>query len=329
VSVQINQETANIPSVCFTEEGSDIAAPSAGYAQAYVKAGILYVRNSSGIWTPMSNPMTTQDDIIIGGASGVPARLAKGSDGQLLTVDPTTHVLMWKDPPAAGGGNTIFSSAYASPPATPASGDLWLPTNGHSILRWSGSAWQPWGTLAKLNPLAVADFAWINQGGATATDSAGGIYMVAPAGTDNIHLLKKAAPATPYTITVCLIPDGMVLCNYNQVGVAFRESSSGKLVVLGIAEGEAHAIIHQTYSTPTTFNSTVKAAVANPALQWLRIADNGTNRIYSYSPDGLNWAVFNTESRATYITANEVGIYISSNNATYGPQATFTSWLAA
>src|SRR5262252_2246515 len=33
----------------------------------------------------MSNPMTTQDDIIVGGASGTPGRLAKGSDSQVLT----------------------------------------------------------------------------------------------------------------------------------------------------------------------------------------------------------------------------------------------------
>jgi hypothetical protein len=32
----------------------------------------------------MTNPMTTAGDIIVGGASGAPARLAKGSDGQVL-----------------------------------------------------------------------------------------------------------------------------------------------------------------------------------------------------------------------------------------------------
>ncbi len=41
--------------------------------------------------------LTTQDDIIVRGAT-VPARLAKGSDGQVLTVDPTTHHLVWASP---------------------------------------------------------------------------------------------------------------------------------------------------------------------------------------------------------------------------------------
>lgn len=53
----------------------------------------------------MSNPMTTQDDIIVGGVAGAPGRLAKGTDGQVLTVDPTTHHLVWATPGA--GGPTI------------------------------------------------------------------------------------------------------------------------------------------------------------------------------------------------------------------------------
>lgn len=60
--------------------------------------------SGSGAWsTPpgFANPMTTQDDIIVGGSAGAPGRLAKGSDGQVLTVDPTTHHLLWATPSAA------------------------------------------------------------------------------------------------------------------------------------------------------------------------------------------------------------------------------------
>lgn len=41
--------------------------------------------------------LTTQDDIIVRDGTG-PARLGKGSDGQVLTVDPTTHHLVWATP---------------------------------------------------------------------------------------------------------------------------------------------------------------------------------------------------------------------------------------
>lgn len=68
----------------------------------------------AAIWTSttaaFTNPMTTLDDIIIGGTvtGGVaaPARLGKGTDGQVLTVDPTTHHLLWATP-GSGGGVTV------------------------------------------------------------------------------------------------------------------------------------------------------------------------------------------------------------------------------
>ena len=66
-----------------------------------------------------SNPMTAQDDVIVGGAvtGGVaaPARLGKGSDGQVLTVDPTTHHLLWANNAAAERGSSF--------PAQPAYGN--------------------------------------------------------------------------------------------------------------------------------------------------------------------------------------------------------------
>lgn len=53
------------------------------------------------VTNPAFNPMTAQDDLIIGGtvAGGLaaPVRLGKGSDGQVLTVDPSTHHLTWED----------------------------------------------------------------------------------------------------------------------------------------------------------------------------------------------------------------------------------------
>ena len=36
--------------------------------------------------SPLTNPMNTASDLIVGGASGVPTRLAKGSEGQVLSI---------------------------------------------------------------------------------------------------------------------------------------------------------------------------------------------------------------------------------------------------
>lgn len=62
----------------------------------------------------MTNPMTTLDDIIIGGASGAATRKAKGTDGQVLTVDPSTHHIVWATPATPGTG-TVTSVALTVP----------------------------------------------------------------------------------------------------------------------------------------------------------------------------------------------------------------------
>ncbi|MHB8398424.1 MAG: hypothetical protein ACYDCI_05745 [Candidatus Limnocylindrales bacterium] len=58
------------------------------------------------------NPMTTQDDVIVGGVSGAAARLAKGTDGQVLTVDPTTHHLLWATPASSSSPLTTKGDLY-------------------------------------------------------------------------------------------------------------------------------------------------------------------------------------------------------------------------
>ncbi len=54
----------------------------------------------------MSNPMTTAGDIIVGGSGGSPARLAKGADATVLTIDPSTHLPVWAAP-SAGSALTV------------------------------------------------------------------------------------------------------------------------------------------------------------------------------------------------------------------------------
>lgn len=52
----------------------------------------------------LSNPMTTAEDVIVGGTSGVPERLAVGSNGNVLTV--TAGAVGWAAP-AAGNALSI------------------------------------------------------------------------------------------------------------------------------------------------------------------------------------------------------------------------------
>jgi hypothetical protein len=66
----------------------------------------------------MTNPMTTGGDVIYGGASGVPTRLANGSAGQILQSNGTTLAPSWVAAPS--GTNTYSINVISQTLAAPA-----------------------------------------------------------------------------------------------------------------------------------------------------------------------------------------------------------------
>lgn len=62
----------------------------------------------------MTNPMTTAEDIIVGGVDGAPGRLAKGTDGQVLKM--VAGAVAWgTDETSAGGGADEFTDLTDAP----------------------------------------------------------------------------------------------------------------------------------------------------------------------------------------------------------------------
>lgn len=95
--VAINADTADIPSVNFLQQGSDISAPGASRAQLYFKAdGVWYILNGGTATRLVGNPMSAAGDLIIGGASGLPTRLAKGTATQVLQMNAGATAPEWK-----------------------------------------------------------------------------------------------------------------------------------------------------------------------------------------------------------------------------------------
>lgn len=228
----------------------------------------------------------------------------------------------------AAGGNLTTTSAYASPP-TPASGDVWFPNNSFYLLRYSGAAEVPWGPIYPMTlPPAVSGLTWVNQGGATAVETNGGIALVNPAASgDNVRALVATAPATPWTFTTYIECDFLNV-NYHGFGLCFRQSSDGKLhlLSLGSDSGVLHMYVIQ-YSNATTWNATILDIRPTQVYKWLRISDTGTDRTYSISCDGVNFDQFYTHGRTTYLTADQYGIFSNlGGNTSYGMTATCMSW---
>lgn len=176
------------------------------------------------------------------------------------------------------------------------------------------------------------DFAWINQDATIVTvNGNGGICLSGTSGAggnNEVALRKKAAPSVPYTVTAAILG---LKKGAPSFGLCFREVASGELHTFG-AGFSGVALSSSKWDSPTAFSAHYaqtpmeELLPASGGLMWLRIADDNTNRVCSWSADGYNFFTFHSVTRTDFLTANEVGFYVSSANATDVIALTLMSW---
>lgn len=225
------------------------------------------------------------------------------------------------------GGVANAVGTYSSLPAAGNTGKIYLPTDGLSIQIDDGAAWQAFGPVWPLTVPIKTGWSWVNQGTATVDESKDYISLTAPAnGTSNLRVRVRTAPATPYTITALITANTRPI-NFTGCGLLFRESSSGKMHTMALGYSSGRIFLSQAYNGPTAgFNTTYASEAEWELRKWLRIADNGTNRVMSISHDGITWYAFHTISRTSFLTADQIGFYVDSNNATYDATMVLHSW---
>jgi hypothetical protein len=248
-----------------------------------------------------------------GAGTGVPTALTANQVSTVL--DAATDPFVRTSAAGGGGGDSSHTAAYASRPAASNDGALFFPSDGLAVDRDTGAAWVPWGPIFPLTVPVDGDFAWINQETAAITAAKGGIYLfdtAASAATLDMRIRKKAAPATPYTITAAflsLVPG----VDFAAFGLLFRQSSDGKLAAFRVVHNTNWTIQADKWTDATNFSASYTAVTYKyvPSPIFLRIADNGTNRICSVSADGQNWAEIHSIGRTDFMTADEVGFFIN------------------
>ncbi len=122
----------------------------------------------------MANPMTTPADIIVGGTAGAPARLAKGTAGQVLTVDSTTGLLAYATPTPGGMADPTTTKGDLITRNATVTTRLSVGTNGHLLTADSAEAT---GVKWSAAPVSASLGGWSSVIGVAGTALVGGEYL--------------------------------------------------------------------------------------------------------------------------------------------------------
>jgi len=142
-------------------------------------------------------------------------------------------------------------------------------------------------------------------------------------GSDNYILIVENIPSGNYRCA-CKVDFAGPGGNYVAYGILVRDSSSGKFTIWGITYNSAWSLACNHYTSPTSFSSSlygptalssITALVGGMPPSYLAIRDDGTNRYYEVSYDGIIWTAIAQEGRTNFITPNQIGIGMEQYNA--------------
>lgn len=257
--------------------------------------------------------------LLVTGVSGTTFTVTRGVEGTTATSHANGAVvahIITAGSLAQARADATKSLSRASTPSAGNGGNLQFDSDSPYLQLDNGSIWLQYALKSPpLTEPSSGSFTLVGAGSQITTN--GGIYLYGSTSLSNAFgILKKSAPATPYTVTAALLnnmpPFSAGLCS---CGLLFRDSASGKYVcfehIYTTTNGLAMAV--ENYSATNTYNATLAGGDNYPGtgLIWMRIQDDGTDRIYSLSINGVHWTQYYKETRTNYLTANEVGFFIN------------------
>jgi hypothetical protein len=155
-----------------------------------------------------------------------------------------------------------------------------------------------------------------NGAGAALVDISGGGLLLSGAkgaSDDSKSAGFYRAKSGTKTLTVCLrqalTDTGGVAGANAAVGLYFGESATGRIKTFRSFAGALPTqLFFNSYTNPATaVGGGAVLGVALGSTYWLRLVDDGTNIVGSYSMNGKNWTQACTEARGTFLTTTPGG----------------------
>jgi hypothetical protein len=167
------------------------------------------------------------------------------------------------------------------------------------------------GMVVRRTPLFAADFTVQNAASSTLTDKNGILAQRTPTGSVSLTSYLKSLPGTPWKITAP-VWFNRVGNNVDCGGLILRSSGDSKLSTIAFCG--SGTVEFQKWTNDTTFSAlytsiTLIDRYSKPL--WMQIEDNGSNRFYRISQDGVDWTTAVTVGNTDFHTPNQYGIFIN------------------
>lgn len=272
-------------------------------------AGVKWAASSGGVSNTL---IDAKGDLLVGTANDTIARLAVGSNDQVLIADSTqTTGTRWASVLPSGSLPTWISTMADAPPATPNNPDDEF-DSGSSIdttgaRRASSVSWD----VSLSN--STTTFAVAKHRLVVATPAVGG--------GNNLRTARQAivgASTWRYEAPVTIVTGGIGTNHFG--GMILRESATGKIVVLWVSAGNAQVGVYYFNSVSSFNTSAVGPYNAHQFSQYLAIECDGTNYIYEVSRNGKGWERILITTKSNFFTtaADEIGFGCDANNGSVG-----------
>lgn len=197
------------------------------------------------------------------------------------------------------------------------SGILWITSNAGTVnVNGDTHPTSPTSSDDEFEEVSLAP-QWTSINSPSLTLAKGSVtFSATGGGADNWTMIVEPVPSTPYRCA-CKVTYSGPGGNFVNFGIIVRDSGSGSFTYFGPTYNSAWSIAVLHYTNPSTFNSSLfgptalSSITAFPSGQlpmYYSIRDDGTNRFYDTSYDGINWENITSEAHTGFITPNQIGI---------------------